>query len=121
MKKMKNELKSHTELALCVVEMYKSARAENRVMHEFAKRLNVTPMQIIQHDKSAHISDIRHLYCKLRHDRHGVNYSATGREIGRAHATVKYAVKRINDLLNMNDKKTVEKWNKIRNISGYYL
>ena len=96
-------------------------RSENRVMNEFAKRMNVTPMQIIKHNKSSQISDIRHLYCKLRHDRHGVTYSATGREIGRAHATVKYGVMRINDLLFLKDKKTIELWNKVRDISGYYL
>ena len=111
MKNTKIELKSHTD--------YKSARAENRVMNEFAMRLNITPMQIIEHNKSAHISDIRQLYCKLRHDWHGVTYSATGREIGRAHATVKYSVMRINELLYLNDKKTVEMWNRVRDISGY--
>ena len=96
-------------------------RSENRVMNEFAKRMNVTPMQIIKHNKSSQISDIRHLYCKLRHDRHGVTYSATGREIGRAHATVKYGVMRINDLLFLTDKKTIELWNKVRDISGSFL
>ena len=95
--------------------------SENRVLNEFAKRLDVTPMQIIQHNKSSHICDIRHLYCKLRHDRHGETYSATGREIGRAHATVKYGVSRINDLLDMNDKKIVAMWNRVRDISGFYL
>ena len=92
---------------------------ENIVMNEFAMRLNITPMQIIKKNKSGQISDIRQLYCKLRHDSHGVSYSATGREIGRAHTTVKYAVMRINDLLHMNDKKIVEMWNRVRNISGY--
>ena len=92
---------------------------ENRVMNEYAMRLNITPMEIIQYNNRAHISDIRHLYCKLRHDRHGVTYSETGREIGRAHATVKYAVTRINALLYMNDKKIMKMWNRVRDISGY--
>ena len=92
---------------------------ENRVMNEFAMRLNITPMQIMEHNKSAHISDIRHLYCKLRHDRHGITYSATGREIGRVHATVKYGVTRINKLLCMNDKRMVAMWNRVRDISEY--
>ena len=96
-------------------------RSENRVMNEFAKRMNVTPMQIIKHNKSSQISDIRHLYCKLRHDRHGVTYSATGREIGRAHATVKYGVMRINDLLYLNDKKIAKMWHRVRDISGLYI
>ena len=94
---------------------------ENKVMREFAKRLEVTPMQIMQPNKSAHICDIRHLYCKLRHDWHGLSYSATGREIGRVHATVKYGVRRINKLLLMNDKKILKMWNRVKDISGLYL
>ena len=94
---------------------------DNRVMSEFAKRMNITPIQLIKHNKSTHISLIRQLYCKLRHDRHGVNYSATGREISRSHATVKYGVARINALLNTNDKKIMKMWNRVRDISGYYL
>ena len=96
-------------------------RNENRIMNEYAMRLNITPMEIIQYNNRAHISDIRHLYCKLRHDWHGVNYSATGREIGRAHTTVKYGVKRINKLLMKNDKKILKMWNRVRDISGLYV
>ena len=94
---------------------------ENKVMNEFANRVGVTPLQIIAHNKSAHICDIRHLYCKLRHERHGVTYAGTGREIGRTHTTVKYGVRRINDLLYLNDKKIVTMWNKVRDISGLYI
>ena len=91
-------------------------RFENRVMTEFANRLDIAPMQIIKHNKRSEISDIRHLYCKLRHDSHGVSYSATGREINRNHATVRYAVMRINNLLQFNDKETVAMWNKVKDI-----
>ena len=90
---------------------------ENKVLNEFAERLNVTPMQIIQQDKRSEISDIRHLYCKLRHDEHSVNYSATGREINRTHTAVRYGVKRINVLLQVKDKKTTKMWSKVENIS----
>ena len=96
-------------------------RTENKVMDEFARRLDVTPLQIKEPNKSSHICDVRHLYCKLRHDWHGVNYSATGREIGRAHTTVKYGVKRINKLLMKNDKKILKMWNRVRDISGLYV
>ncbi len=106
MKNIKNVLLEHTE---------------NKVMIEFAMQFNITPMQIIEPNKSSQISDIRHLYCKLRHDWHGVNYSATGREIGRSHATVKYGVMRINELLKLNDKKIVSMWSRVKNISGFYM
>ena len=96
-------------------------RIENKVMNEFARRLNVTPMEIIEHNKSSHISVVRQLYCKLRHDWHGVTYMAIGHEIGRAHTTVKYGVERINELLKSNDKKIVKMWNRVRDISGLYL
>ena len=113
MKQNKKTLKKHAD--------YRLAQSGNRVMIEFAKRMNVTPMEIIQHNKSANISDIRQLYCKLRHESHGVTYTATGRELDRSHTAVKYGVMHINDLLLMKDKKTVELWNKVSNISGYYL
>ena len=96
-------------------------RNDNRVLSEFAKRLDVTPMQIMEHNKEPHICDVRHLYCKLRHDWHGLTYSETGREIGRCHGTVKYGVRRINDLLLMNNNKILKMWNKVRDISGLYL
>ena len=92
---------------------------DNLVMIEFAMLLNITPMEIIKHNKSSQISDIRYLYCKLRHERHGVGYSATGREIARAHTTVKYGISRINDLLFMKDKRIAEMWKRVRNIPGY--
>ena len=96
-------------------------RTESKVMNEYAKRFNVNSMQIIEQNKSAHICSIRHLYCKLRHDKHGLSYSATGREIGRCHSTVKYAVTRINKLLLINNKTMMAMWNKVRDISESYL
>lgn len=91
---------------------------EHKVMSEFAKRLSIAPMQIIEHNKSAHISNIRQLYCKLRHDRHGMSYAAIGHEIGRSHSTVKYGVVRINRLLRLHDKKISWMWSRVKDISG---
>ena len=91
--------------------------SNNRVLYEFAKRLNITPMQLIKPSKCAQISEVRHLYCKLRHDKHRVSYSATGREIARAHSTVKYSVTRINNLLYFKDKRIVKLWNRVKDIS----
>ena len=95
--------------------------SENKVIIDFAKQLNVTPIQIIQHRKCSRISNIRHLYCKLRCENHGANYATIGREIGRDHTTVIYAIKRVNDLLSLNDQKIVEMWEKVKEIPGYYL
>ena len=95
--------------------------SENNVIIEFAKQFDVTPIQIIARINNQQISDIRHLYCKLRCENHGANYATIGREIGRHHATVIYAIKRINDLLSLNDQKIVEMWNKVKGIPGYYI
>lgn len=94
---------------------------ENSVLNEYAKRLQVTPMQIVNHNKSSEISDIRQLYCKLRHDCHGVSYSAIGREIGRGHTTVKCGVMRINDMLAINDNKIVALWSRVKDILAHYV
>ncbi len=95
--------------------------SENKVMNEFAKRLNVTPRQIIEHNKSELICVIRHLYCKLRCDIHGLSYTAMGREIGRADTTVRYGVMQINDLLYLKNKKTIEMWNRVKDISVSHI
>lgn len=95
--------------------------SENKVIIDFAKHLNVTPIQIIARINNQNISDIRHLYCKLRCENHGLSYSETGREITRTPATVRYAVRRINDLISLNDQKIMEMWEKVKGIPGYYL
>ena len=101
-----------------IVNTTRTKNFNNKVLHEFAKRLNVTAMQIKESNKCPHMSDIRQLYCKLRYERHGVNYSVIGREIGRSPATVKYSVEHINDLLHYKDKKLLALWNKVKDISG---
>lgn len=95
--------------------------SENKVLREFAKRLNVTPMQIIGKGKCSYITDIRHLYCKLRYEMHGVTYLIISYEISKNLTTVRYGVMRINRLLLLNDKKTTAMWNKVKDIGGYYI
>ena len=90
---------------------------EKRVMSEFARRLGVTPKEIIEHNKKPHISEIRHLYCKLRNEMHGISYSAIAREIERTHTSVIKGLKRINDLLFVKDEKVVKMWNIVKDIS----
>ena len=75
-------------------------------------------MEIITHDKSSKISDIRHLYCKLRHDRHGISYTEIAKEIGRTHTAVSYGIARINDLLGIDDIKITRMWNSASTING---
>ena len=97
------------------------AGSRNSVLHEFAKRLDITPMEIIQQNKKSEISDVRHLYYKLRYDRHGVSFSALGRELGRDPSTVRYGVRRIENLLSLQDERIVELWHKVRDISEMAL
>ena len=93
---------------------------QNVVMGEFARRMAVSPMEIIARNKSAQISEIRHLYCKLRHDAHGVSCSEIAREIGRTFDTVKYGVNRINDMLLIGDQRVMEMWDGVKDILGNY-
>lgn len=94
---------------------------ENKVLMEFAKLFNVTPTEITEQNKNRHLSDIRHLYCKLRYEMHGASYSTIAREIDRTHTTVKYGIMRVNNLIHVNEKKIVTMWNRAKNIMGYYL
>lgn len=93
---------------------------ENKVMREFAKLFNIIPMQIIAHNKSPEISDYRQLYCKLRYENHGLSFNQIAREIGRTSSTVRYSVKHINELINVGNEDIVRKWNKVKDISGFY-
>ena len=89
---------------------------ENRIINEFAKRLQISPLQLIEQNKNRRISDARQLYCKLRYDRHGLSYKELGHELDRAHTTVRYGVLRINNLL-LNDKRILTMWNMVKDIS----
>ena len=93
----------------------------NKVLKDFAKRLKITPMQIIEKDKNRTISDMRQLYCKLRHEMHGVTLIELAQEIDRDPTTVRYSIMRINDLLMMKDRRMVALWKKVKNIPGYFV
>lgn len=90
---------------------------ENSVLHEFAKKMGVTPRQILEPNKSDYICDIRHLYCYLRCKVHKESYSAVGLEINRSHTAVSKGVKRIENLFELKYKNIEVKWNKVKNIS----
>lgn len=94
---------------------------ENLVMREFATKFNTTPMELIAYNKHSRISDLRHIYCKLRCENHGLSYAETALEINRHPSTVWFGVKRINDLLSLNDQRIVAMWNRAKHIPGYYL
>ena len=112
MKTIEIELEKQTKL--------KIMRTENKVLIVFANRLGVTPMQIIAKNKSSHITDIRHLYCKLRYEMHGETYLKTGQEINRTYTPVRSGVMRINNLIYTNDKKIVAMWNRVKDIPGFF-
>ena len=99
-----------------IVNIERDMTIEEKVMHEFTKRLKITPKQIMEHNKEPLISDIRYLYCKLRYDMHGVTFKTVGLELGRSYSTVWYGVHRINDLLDRNDEIILDLWNKVKDI-----
>lgn len=89
------------------------------MIHKFAEIMGVTPEQIIEKNNRPAIVEIRSIYCKLRYERHGYNYSQIGRELGRTHATVICAIRRINDYLSINDKEVTRKWNLVKGLKDY--
>ena len=95
--------------------------AQNDVLVELAKLFNVSPAQIIREGKDTRICDIRHIYCKLRHEMHGVSFTEIANEIGRTHAGVSYAIARINGLLGIDDIKISNMWNSAKKINGAFI
>ena len=94
---------------------------ESKIIEVFAILLGVTPEQILEENKKRNLTNIRHLYCKLRHEMHGANYSKIGREIGRSHSTVKYGVERINRLIMKGDKNIIRMWNRVEHIPEIFV
>ena len=117
---LKRHSKRHTKLVLSKAETYKRRQPENKALIEFAKLLNVTPTDITAKSKCSDITDIRHLYCKLRYEMHGLTYLRIGCEIGRHHSTVRYGILRINNLLFYNDKNISAMWNRVKDILAFY-
>lgn len=87
-------------------------------LHEFAKKIGVTPREILEKNKSEYITDVRHLYCYLRCEIDGETYSKVGKEIYRSHNAVSKGVKRIIFLLSKNYTKIEDMWDKVKCISN---
>ena len=94
---------------------------ENKILNEFARLFGVTPLEIIAKNRCQNITDIRHLYCKLRSEMHRINYSLIGTEIGRTYRTVQRGINRINGLLYINDPIVVPMWNMVKNNPLLYV
>lgn len=92
-----------------------------KVLEEVARRMNVTPREIIECNKKMYITNIRYLYCKLRYEAHGMSYAEIGREINRNPATVKYGVSRFNEYVLQGDEKLVAMWESVQDILGEKL
>ena len=95
-------------------------QSENQILIEYANLANATPMQIIEQNRTARITEIRHTYCLLRRDRHGATFAQIGKEINRTPETVQHAVIRIRILLKFKDERVTKLWNKVKDIPGNY-
>lgn len=89
------------------------------MLEEYAAIMGVTPDQITEKNNRPAIVEVRSIYCKLRHEKHGYNYSQIGRELGRTHASVIHAIRRMNDLLSVGDEEVTRKWNKVKQLREY--
>lgn len=81
--------------------------AKNIFLIEFAKQMNVTPMELIVPDKSAETTLIRNLYYFWRAEKYKLTHEQIGREINRDRSTVSHGIRRIVDFTDIEDKKTI--------------
>ena len=93
---------------------------EAKTLEVFALLMGVTPAQIIKKNKSSQITNIRHLYCKLRHEMHGANYTEIGREISITHSAVRRGIERINKLIFKKNKNIIKMWERVKHIPEIY-
>ncbi len=89
---------------------------ENSVLIEFAKKMHVTPRQILEPNKSNDICDIRHLYCYLRCKIHDKSCTKVGREINRSHNAVSKGVRRIDFSLTQKYNNIKDMWKEVEHI-----
>ena len=81
--------------------------AKNIFLIEFAKLMNVTPMELIVPDKRAEITLIRNLYYFWRSKKYKLTHEQIGREINRDRSTVSHGIRRIVAFTDIEDKKTI--------------
>ena len=100
--------------------MGETNKKQNKIMiHKFSKLLGVTPEQMIEKNRKSEMTEIRCLYAKLRHEKQDQTFESIGRELERSHATVWHAVRKANDLLNLNDPALTKKWLIVRGLREY--
>lgn len=89
--------------------------AEHEVLVEYTRRVGVTPIELIEPNKSMEICDLRCLYYKLRHENHGLKYTKIEEEVNRHHTTISRGVKRISIVIKY-DERIAACWEKVKDI-----
>ena len=82
---------------------------------ELAKITNIPADQILGQSRMKQAVDARNLYYKLLRER-GFSYPESAKLCDRTAATVLHGVRRVDGLLQVGDKTTIEMWDKIKEI-----
>lgn len=77
------------------------------MISEFSRLTGVTEESILGRGKKNGVSDYRHVYWYLLH-RNGLSYAEIGRLCGITHASAIFAVRKVESLLSINDRRIVE-------------
>ena len=83
---------------------------------EFSKAVGVPVELLLGRNRDARTADARHLYWKLLRTKKNLSYAEIGRLNDRTDATVLLGINRINSLIEADDKRACEMWNKVKDI-----
>lgn len=73
-----------------------------QIINDVARYYGITPDELIHGDRHRAFTDPRHVAAYCLHDRLGLCYSSIGRMLGgKRHATIIYAVRKVDDWVNM--------------------
>jgi chromosomal replication initiation ATPase DnaA len=85
------------------------------MISEFSKLAGYPELDILGKGKRGHLCDARHVYWYILH-KNGFNASEAARVSGVRHSSVIFAIKKVTDLLELNDNYITELYERTKDI-----
>ena len=85
---------------------------------EFSKTLELNPLDVLGKSRVHPLPLARQMYWKCLREKTAYTFQTIGRLNERSHATILNGIKKVNDLLSINDKLAVGMWEKVKGINN---
>ena len=88
----------------------------NIILIEFAKLLNINPIDIKRKNKKRDVTEIRNLFYKLCYETFELSFTVIANEMDRSVSTVTRGLRHVNDLFDLKDPTIELIWNMVKDI-----